>query len=207
MYRCEGVFLQSQALLRQAPSAAAIVGSILAVDGKGPRGGLLVPVGGVLGAPRAWRGGFWQQTGNRPTGGPTAACPRPVGGSGRRGAGGRPGRRARDGATQSPGAGARIQLPGIASTRLSGVMKKTTTSTAGTAFVGGRARTGGDVHEHLYWDQRGAIACERHAPIPGSDTFVWNDWRPITTSEAEEFAGEVGRPPACETCAAIRRRG
>jgi len=86
-------------------------------------------------------------------------------------------------------------------------MKKTTTSTARTTFTGGRDRASRHVHEDLYWDQRGAIACKRHMPFPGSDTFVWDDWRPITKSEAEGFEREVGRPPACDTCEAIRRRG
>jgi len=85
-------------------------------------------------------------------------------------------------------------------------MKKQSTSTAWATFTGGRDRASGHAHEHLYWSQRGAIACDRHMPFPGSDTFVWDDWRPITMVEATSFEREVGRPPACDACEAIRRR-
>jgi hypothetical protein len=42
-------------------------------------------------------------------------------------------------------------------------------------------------------------------PYAGSDTFVWGGWRPIGDQESRGFEAEVGRPPACETCAAIAR--
>jgi hypothetical protein len=58
----------------------------------------------------------------------------------------------------------------------------------------------------LWWDQRGQIGCESHMPYVGSDTFVWDDWRPITAEEAAAFEADVGRLPECETCAAIARR-
>ena len=52
----------------------------------------------------------------------------------------------------------------------------------------------------LYWSERGAITCLADAPYRGSDTWVWERWRAMTTAEIEEFTAEVGRPPACECC-------
>jgi len=59
----------------------------------------------------------------------------------------------------------------------------------------------------LYWSERGQIGCTTpgHAPYPGSDTWVWERWKRISPRQAEEFEREVGRPPSCETCAAIAR--
>lgn len=58
----------------------------------------------------------------------------------------------------------------------------------------------------LYMSEGGRIECLEHAPVPGTDTWRWDDWRAITPAEARGFEREVGRPPACETCAAITRR-
>jgi hypothetical protein len=58
----------------------------------------------------------------------------------------------------------------------------------------------------LYMDQGGRIECLEHAPYVGSDTWIWNDWRPITRREAQAFERDVGRAPTCDTCAAIARR-
>jgi len=59
----------------------------------------------------------------------------------------------------------------------------------------------------LYWSERGQIGCALpgHAPYRGTDTWVWERWRPITPREAAEFERDVGRPPACEVCTAIAR--
>ena len=54
----------------------------------------------------------------------------------------------------------------------------------------------------LYADQRGRITCKEHAPLEGSDTWVCDQWKPLTPAEATRFEKEVGRPPACETCVA-----
>lgn len=54
-------------------------------------------------------------------------------------------------------------------------------------------------------DNGGRIECIEHAPYRGSDSWAWNDWQPITRAEALAFEREVGRAPACETCAAIAR--
>jgi len=61
----------------------------------------------------------------------------------------------------------------------------------------------------LYVSERGQIGCALpgHAPYPGTDTWVWERWNPITPREAAEFEREIGRPPVCETCAAIARSG
>jgi hypothetical protein len=61
--------------------------------------------------------------------------------------------------------------------------------------------------DDLLWDEQGQIACTAHAPYAGSDTFVYGRWRAIRSDEADGFEREVGRQPACETCAAIARRG
>lgn len=29
----------------------------------------------------------------------------------------------------------------------------------------------------LYWNDRGRVACDRHAPMRGSDTWKWEHWR------------------------------
>jgi len=59
----------------------------------------------------------------------------------------------------------------------------------------------------LYWSERGQIGCSipGHAPYRGTDTWVWERWKAITPREATEFERDVGRAPACETCAAIAR--
>lgn len=52
----------------------------------------------------------------------------------------------------------------------------------------------------LYWSERGAVACERHTPYRGSDTWVWERWTAITDADREAWMHEVGAPPKCETC-------
>ena len=59
----------------------------------------------------------------------------------------------------------------------------------------------------LYLSESGRIECLEHAPYPGTDTWRWDDWRALTPVEACAFERDLGRPPACETCAAIARRG
>src|SRR4051812_2152113 len=54
----------------------------------------------------------------------------------------------------------------------------------------------------LYTDQRGRITCKEHAPIEGSDTWTMDRWKAMKASDATRFEKEVGRAPACETCAA-----
>ncbi len=58
------------------------------------------------------------------------------------------------------------------------------------------------------WNERGQIGCELpgHAPHRGSDSWVWERWRPITLDERIEFEAEVGHAPECELCAARARR-
>lgn len=58
----------------------------------------------------------------------------------------------------------------------------------------------------LHWDALGQIACAEHLPYAGSDSRVLGAWRAISAHEACLFEHEVGRPPRCETCAAIARR-
>jgi len=67
------------------------------------------------------------------------------------------------------------------------------------------AETTGAVAIELLWSDGGEISCAEHAPYRGSDAWAWGRWRPITAREAAGFEREVGRPPRCETCSAIRR--
>jgi hypothetical protein len=53
----------------------------------------------------------------------------------------------------------------------------------------------------LYTDQRGRVTCKEHAPLEGSDTWVCDQWKPMKPSDAARFEKEIGRAPACETCA------
>ncbi len=52
----------------------------------------------------------------------------------------------------------------------------------------------------LFADQRGRITCKEHAPLEGSDTWVFDQWKALTAAEARAFEKEIGRAPACETC-------
>ena len=54
----------------------------------------------------------------------------------------------------------------------------------------------------------GEIQCDQrgHSPFPRSDTWHRDGWRQMTTNEKIDFEAEVGRAPACETCAAIARK-
>ena len=54
----------------------------------------------------------------------------------------------------------------------------------------------------FYTDQRGRITCKAHAPIEETDTWRLDRWKLMTQAEAARFEKEVGRAPACETCAA-----
>jgi len=58
----------------------------------------------------------------------------------------------------------------------------------------------------IYMSEPGEMACGRHSPGHGSDSWVVDRWAAITTAEASEFQHVVGRPPTCETCVAIARR-
>ena len=69
-----------------------------------------------------------------------------------------------------------------------------------------KATTDGTAAAELLWSEGGQISCPEHAPGRGSDTWAWGRWLAITPREAAGFEREVGRPPACETCAAIARR-
>ena len=58
----------------------------------------------------------------------------------------------------------------------------------------------------LLMSEGGEIACERHAPFAGTDTFVLGRWRAMRTSERVDFHAEVGIAPSCTTCDAVARR-
>ena len=70
-----------------------------------------------------------------------------------------------------------------------------------------KATTDGTAAAELLWSETGESSCAEHAPYRGSDSWAWGRWRTIKAREAVAFTREVGRPPRCETCAAIARRG
>ena len=55
----------------------------------------------------------------------------------------------------------------------------------------------------LFWNERGAIACERHIPHPGSDTWNWERWEPLGVVDAQEWCDGTDGLPQCECCGAI----
>jgi hypothetical protein len=62
-----------------------------------------------------------------------------------------------------------------------------------------RARQTGD-RAALFWSERGAVCCARHAPYLGSDTWRWERCRQMTDAERQEWTRTVGQPPCCEVC-------
>lgn len=61
------------------------------------------------------------------------------------------------------------------------------------------------IDKTMWWSEQGQISCLEHASYRGSDTWMWGRWQPITAVEAREFERDVGRAPACEECAAMKR--
>lgn len=59
----------------------------------------------------------------------------------------------------------------------------------------------------LFASERGEFSCLPHAPFPGTGTWHQDGWHALTKRESSEFEREIGRAPACETCAAIVRNG
>ena len=62
-----------------------------------------------------------------------------------------------------------------------------------------QARRAGD-RETLFWSERGEVGCALHAPYPGSDTWNWERWSPMTEAETREWTRLLGRAPRCEVC-------
>lgn len=58
----------------------------------------------------------------------------------------------------------------------------------------------------LFWGERGHIACEKHAPYRGSDTWVWERWSRMPKPAQAEFQALTGKPAICETCASHTKR-
>jgi len=56
----------------------------------------------------------------------------------------------------------------------------------------------------LYWSERGEVACGRHSPARGSDTWRGERWRRMTPAEVSAAAAAGLR---CEVCAARERAG
>jgi len=57
-----------------------------------------------------------------------------------------------------------------------------------------------DDRETLFWSERGEVTCAMHAPYPGSDTWRWERWSPMTEVERREWSRQLGHPPKCEVC-------
>jgi hypothetical protein len=51
-------------------------------------------------------------------------------------------------------------------------------------------------NDSLFWDEKGRIACGRHAPMKGSDTWVHDEWSTIAAADVKELGGDC----KCETC-------
>ena len=58
----------------------------------------------------------------------------------------------------------------------------------------------------LYASQRGDIRCADHAPYPGTDTWHYDAWAPLTAAERAAIERDIGRPVGCECCWSIARR-
>ena len=53
--------------------------------------------------------------------------------------------------------------------------------------------------ERLYWNEAGAVRCERHAPMRGSDAWCWEHWHAVPTALVTSHAHQ------CEYCAVVVR--
>lgn len=51
----------------------------------------------------------------------------------------------------------------------------------------------------LFWSERGEVACGKHAPYRGSDTWEWERWQAVTPIDRRE-AYKMGERLRCETC-------
>jgi len=58
----------------------------------------------------------------------------------------------------------------------------------------------------LFWSERGAIACEKHAPMRGSDSWVWERWSRVSKQDAEALRSQFDETDLCETCRARNER-
>ena len=52
----------------------------------------------------------------------------------------------------------------------------------------------------LFWSERGEVCCALHAPYPGTDTWNWERWSPMSEEERREWTRLLGHPPKCEVC-------
>jgi len=52
----------------------------------------------------------------------------------------------------------------------------------------------------LFWSQRGEVACEKHIPFPGSDTWHFDHWVAMEIDHVEAWKAEFGSLPTCESC-------
>ena len=60
----------------------------------------------------------------------------------------------------------------------------------------------------LYWNERGAIACEKHIPFKGSDTWVFERWAKMSgidkvkvySHRKETLPARLVSMPSCECC-------
>lgn len=52
----------------------------------------------------------------------------------------------------------------------------------------------------LFWSEKGEVCCALHSPFPGSDSWIWERWLPMTEEERREWTRLLGHPPKCEVC-------
>ncbi len=57
----------------------------------------------------------------------------------------------------------------------------------------------------LFWAVDGALACARHAPVPGSDLWHTERWRRVPDATLAALAANGRKTLACEACVAARR--
>lgn len=58
----------------------------------------------------------------------------------------------------------------------------------------------------LYWSEDGSIACEKHAPYRGSDTWRSGRWSRMTDDDQAMWRTANPKPAECETCGYMRQK-
>lgn len=61
--------------------------------------------------------------------------------------------------------------------------------------------------ETVFMSEGGELACDKHAPYRGSDTWVYGRWSPLVGGERAELESMLDGQPLCECCRARKRRG
>jgi hypothetical protein len=54
--------------------------------------------------------------------------------------------------------------------------------------------------ERLFWDEKGHIACPKHAPAKGSDTWIHGRWKVLSKQDRLDLGNDAEELCRCETC-------